>query len=433
MPALKVFYSYPRKDEALRHRLANHLAAYEKEGLIKGWHDAEMPGGARWKTEIEQRIGAADIVLLLITENYFASDWCMAEYDLAMTRHDAGKCRVVPINLRAVEWPESLKVLNAIPPLSQPIVNGVPAQEDRAFQNTAVALRRVAESVLEAGAPQPAPPPPPIPPPIPPALRIVQPPRPITRDIAFLCNWTDQEDQLRAGFLNAPANKLRTPFLTLICGHPDDCHEEFIARIRNSPLPGQLGVKTVNPLRVFNWPDPEVRSGLTTDQLFTSRVGKALELENNDKARMVRRLPRGLTIVRSTIDCWSDTHIPLIEAYAAFWDSWPVLGAGKALAPCLCVKDIVDAQVEPLRQRLAFASFERLRGAVVGLLPIRQSHAENWLELPEIKPLYADTCKYHLDTDIQRIFTAGQARMQQVADGLTRALLNHCGEHQHAG
>jgi TIR domain len=437
---IRLFYSYSRKDAELRQRLQNHLRAYEKDGLLRGWHDAKIPGGDEWKKSIEQHIGQDDIVLLLMTEDYQASEWCMAEYDLAMQRHEdeKGKFKVIPINLRAVEWPQSLKALNGVPPLSDPILNGTEGEIDAKFMLTAGKIAEVARELRSARSgpvlAQPTSLASAVSLPPPESLRIVRPPRPVTRDLALLCNWTDQEDELRAGFDGLPQAKLRTPFLTLVCGHSEDCPEDFISRTRNSPLAERLGVKTVNGPILFDWPHPAALTGVPNDQLFLSRISAALGIASRDESQIARRLPKGLTIIRSTIDSWSDLHTPRVLAYAAFWDSWPPMGPGKALAPFLCIKGTLGNElVDVLRQRVAFANFERLRGAVVGLLPILQSHAERWLALPQIQPLYEKRCTDLIERDVRAIFVDGQARMKQVADGLTGVLLSHSGEHQHAG
>src|SRR4051812_2446839 len=103
--AAEVFYSYAREDEKLRDALMTHLAVLKKQGLIKEWFDREVGPGAEWKKEIDVRLNAAHIILLLISPEFIASDYCYdVEAKRAIERHEAGEARVIPIILRPAMW-----------------------------------------------------------------------------------------------------------------------------------------------------------------------------------------------------------------------------------------------------------------------------------------------------------------------------------------
>ena len=54
--AIEVFYSYSRKDEALRDQLENHLVMLQRGGVVKGWHDRRIIAGQEWDGQIDAHL-----------------------------------------------------------------------------------------------------------------------------------------------------------------------------------------------------------------------------------------------------------------------------------------------------------------------------------------------------------------------------------------
>ena len=51
---------------------------------------------------------AAQIILLLISSDFIASDYCYSiEMQRALERHEKGEARVIPIILRSIDWKNS--------------------------------------------------------------------------------------------------------------------------------------------------------------------------------------------------------------------------------------------------------------------------------------------------------------------------------------
>jgi hypothetical protein len=100
-----VFFSYSHKDEALRDTLETHLAMLKRQGVIDTWHDRRIVAGEEIDNSIDEHLANADVVLLLISSDFLASDYCyMREAALALRRHTEGKSRVIPVILRPCDW-----------------------------------------------------------------------------------------------------------------------------------------------------------------------------------------------------------------------------------------------------------------------------------------------------------------------------------------
>jgi TIR domain len=102
---IKIFFSYAHKDEKWRKELEKHLSLLKRQGFISGWNDREISAGEEWKQEIDTQLKSAQIILLLISPDFMASEFCYSiEMKLAMKRHYAGEARVIPIILHEVDW-----------------------------------------------------------------------------------------------------------------------------------------------------------------------------------------------------------------------------------------------------------------------------------------------------------------------------------------
>ncbi len=104
-PAIEIFFSYARKDELLRDELAKHLKPLRQQGIIKDWHDREIPPGAEWQNEIDRHLESAQIILLLISADFLNSDYCYSfELKRALERHESKEACVIPVILRSCDW-----------------------------------------------------------------------------------------------------------------------------------------------------------------------------------------------------------------------------------------------------------------------------------------------------------------------------------------
>jgi hypothetical protein len=102
---VKIFFSYSHRDESLRDELEKHLSPLKRSGVIEPWHDRRIGAGEEFDKSISQYLESADIILLLISADFLASDYCYGrEMRRALERHDAGEARVIPVILHACDW-----------------------------------------------------------------------------------------------------------------------------------------------------------------------------------------------------------------------------------------------------------------------------------------------------------------------------------------
>ncbi|AUB39857.1 GTPase SAR1 family domain [Nostoc flagelliforme CCNUN1] len=148
--AVKVFFSYSHKDEALRDELATHLSMMKRQGVIEAWHDREITAGSEWANAIDDNLELADIILLLVSANFLASDYCYdKEMARAMERHETREARVIPIILKPSDWNGApFGKLQALPKNAKPVTTW--PDQDEAFLNVAQGIRRVVEEMAKS-------------------------------------------------------------------------------------------------------------------------------------------------------------------------------------------------------------------------------------------------------------------------------------------
>jgi hypothetical protein len=138
-----VFYVYAREDEPLRDELSKHLKNLVRQGLVKEWYDRQIFAGTDWASTIDKHLQDASIVLLLLSPDFFASDYCVStEMQQALERHHMGEAHVIPILLRPVDWQDApFAGLQCLPHDAKPVTSW--SNRDDAFLDITKGIRAV--------------------------------------------------------------------------------------------------------------------------------------------------------------------------------------------------------------------------------------------------------------------------------------------------
>jgi len=167
---IDVFISYAHVDEGYVDELRKHLRVFQRLGLIRGWHDRQIVPGQKWSGEIDRNLEEADIILLLISDDFIASDYCYEiEGKRALERSKSGDAVTIPIIVRPARGDLTVfRGLQALPTDGKAVTEW--NNEDVAWTNIASGVRRAidarrerlsAAEPEEQGVKVPAPPSPP--------------------------------------------------------------------------------------------------------------------------------------------------------------------------------------------------------------------------------------------------------------------------------
>lgn len=146
-----VFFSYSHADEELRDQLEQQLAIMRRQNVISTWHDRRILAGSDIDHSIDTNLETADVILLLVSPSFLASDYCYdREMTRAMERHERGEARVIPVILRACDWQDTpFGKLLAAPTDGKPIT--LWADRDQAFLEVTKSIKAAVKAMEHNG------------------------------------------------------------------------------------------------------------------------------------------------------------------------------------------------------------------------------------------------------------------------------------------
>ena len=146
---ITIFLSYAHGDRQLLEDLKGHLSPLKRAGLVSEWYDRQIPPGAEWKAAIDKRLNIADIIILFVSSDFFASEYCYKiEMPRALERHTANVATVIPLIVRPCMWSSApFSKLNALPTNGKPITSW--AKRDEAWVDVIKGIEEVAKSVQQ--------------------------------------------------------------------------------------------------------------------------------------------------------------------------------------------------------------------------------------------------------------------------------------------
>jgi len=111
------------------------------------WHDRKIEPGTDWSGAIDDNLKTADIILLLVSSDVLASDYCYdVEMKEAMSRHAKREARVVPVIVRDTNWKRApFAELQALPKDAKAVAEW--SSRDAAWRNVSEGIERVAQEL----------------------------------------------------------------------------------------------------------------------------------------------------------------------------------------------------------------------------------------------------------------------------------------------
>jgi len=122
---LNLFISYSHKDETLVSKFSNHVHPLESNGLIKKWYDRKIETGEEFQNDIDNNLDNADIICLMISDNFLSSKACITEKDVSLKLRSRKGIRVIPVIISPCAWTmhKELSELLASPTDGKPVTS----------------------------------------------------------------------------------------------------------------------------------------------------------------------------------------------------------------------------------------------------------------------------------------------------------------------
>jgi hypothetical protein len=114
--------------------------------LIHAWYDRKILPGENWKEAIDMNLNRANLILLLVSPTFLASNYCVEiEFKRAIERHRAGDALVIPLILRSCQWKDEKEIasLQVLPADGVPIAKW--EDRDECYNDIVTRIRRTIE------------------------------------------------------------------------------------------------------------------------------------------------------------------------------------------------------------------------------------------------------------------------------------------------
>ncbi len=144
-------------DKAYLARWETHLRPLEQAGYLTVWSEQQILAGTPRTQLINAHLEQADLIVLLLSADFFDSDECIALMERALRRYQRGAAHVIPLLLRPVEWQESpLAPLSCIPSNQLPVTEWT--NQDAAFGECVREIRQILDPTASTRIVEPPPP-----------------------------------------------------------------------------------------------------------------------------------------------------------------------------------------------------------------------------------------------------------------------------------
>ena len=146
---IDIFIAYAHEDEKILEELKTHLTVLERTQNVTIWYDGLVMPGQEWQATTKQVMQKSQVILLLISADFIASDECYNEnMKHALDMHRAGKCTVIPVLARACLWQDTpFSSLQILPKNQQPLTSAAWQTHEDPFTQVAENLRSVVQKL----------------------------------------------------------------------------------------------------------------------------------------------------------------------------------------------------------------------------------------------------------------------------------------------
>lgn len=124
---LNFFISYSHKNMKYKEKFLISLEALRQSYNIEPWHDGMIDAGGNIDDNIRKALENANVILLLVTDDFLASYYCMKiELEAALIKQNDEKCIIIPVMYQESVLSDTLAFFqnNRVPEDGKPIATG---------------------------------------------------------------------------------------------------------------------------------------------------------------------------------------------------------------------------------------------------------------------------------------------------------------------
>lgn len=105
---MNIFIAFANEDRDVRDKLLKQMNLVKGRQGWKIWSAYEIKAGEQWDTEIQQRLTDAEVVVLLLSTDFFNSEYIIEkELPEVISKHQKGDCQIIPVIARVCHWKDT--------------------------------------------------------------------------------------------------------------------------------------------------------------------------------------------------------------------------------------------------------------------------------------------------------------------------------------
>ena len=139
----QLFISYSHVDREWVERLQKMIRPLVRSEALRLWDDSQIPAGAKWKVEIEKALASAKVALLLVSDDFLASEFVInKELPPLLRAAEAEGLRILWVCLGPCFYEATpIHEYQAVLPPGEPLEAMGPVQQKAALKTIAGAIR----------------------------------------------------------------------------------------------------------------------------------------------------------------------------------------------------------------------------------------------------------------------------------------------------
>jgi internalin A len=149
----QLFISYSHVDREWVVRLQKMIRPLVRSEALRLWDDSQIPAGAKWKVEIEKALASAKVALLLVSDDFLASEFVInKELPPLLRAAEAEGLRILWVCLGPCFYEATpIHEYQAVLPPGEPLEAMSPVQQKAALKTIAGAIRDALSSGTHSG------------------------------------------------------------------------------------------------------------------------------------------------------------------------------------------------------------------------------------------------------------------------------------------
>jgi hypothetical protein len=147
-----IFLSYAHQDKKFAEQLGYFLRSLEMQGLATVWSTNKIKAGEKWDAVIKKHLNTAQIILLLVSPNYLASNSLEKREIDKLIMEKVKEHKVIPVLLKPVSLKSTpLEDFASLPQGKKPVSQW--SNRDMAFLDITESIRSLVNDLEEEHAP----------------------------------------------------------------------------------------------------------------------------------------------------------------------------------------------------------------------------------------------------------------------------------------